>query len=75
MKNRLKINIRKQKDRIVEIINTKQTEKNRKLGSIELFNDDSFVNEWKLQYSSSLIDLFHLSSFLFIWFDLSDLWS
>lgn len=45
MKNRLKINIRKQKDRIVEIINTKQTEKNRKLGSIELFNDDSFVNE------------------------------
>lgn len=75
MKNRLKINIRKQKDRIVEIINIKQTEKNRKLGSIELFNDDSFVNEWKLQYSSSLIDLFHLSSFLFIWFDLSDLWS
>lgn len=45
MKNRLKINIRKQKDRIVEIINIKKTEKNRKLGSIELFNDDSFVNE------------------------------
>ena len=75
MKNRLKINIRKQKDRIVVIIKIKQTEKNRKIGSIELFNDDSFVNEWKLQYSSSLIDLFHLSSFLFIWFDLSDLWS
>ena len=34
MKNRLKINIRKQKDRIVEIINIKQIEKNRKLGSI-----------------------------------------
>lgn len=45
MKNRLKINIRKQKDRIVVIIKIKQTEKNRKLGSIELFNDDSFVNE------------------------------